>query len=349
VRLEQIVPGRTPPPGLAGAILTRDLAVAGGRLPKGHRLTPEDLVALGSASEGPAVRVILADPGDVHEDEAAIRLAWAVTRGRPELAARGPSQSRVDLVATVAGVVDIRLPVLERVNRIDPLEVFTVIDGQPVEPGDLVASVKIAPHVVPEAVLLTGEAVARRGEPAVRVRAYRGVRIGVVVKGDVTAVARQRFEAAIERKAVGLRAVLGAIRYVPDTSAAAADAIADLALPGHARSDIILTAGGASTDPADAFFTAIASLGGTLVRRGVPAHPGSMLWLAVVDRTAVVGLPSCGAYSMATAADLLLPRLAAGQPASAATVARLAHGGILTRSQRFRFPAYALDLEAPDG
>jgi len=40
---------------------------------------------------------------------------------------------------------------------------------------------------------------------------------------------------------------------------------------------------------------------------------------------------------------------AAGLPATAATVARLGHGGILTRSQRFRFPAYARVLDAPDG
>ncbi len=74
-----------------------------------------------------------------------------------------------------------------------------------------------------------------------------------------------------------------------------------------------------------------------------------MLWLAQLDGVAIVGLPSCGAYSMATAADLLLPRLVAGQPATAATVARLAHGGVLARTQRFRFPAYARDLDAPDG
>ncbi len=183
MRLEQIVPGRTPPTDLLGAILTRDLAVAGGRLPKGTRLTPEHLAAIGSAPAGPAIRVIVADAGDVHEDEAGIRLASAVTRGRPELAVRGPVQSRVDLVATVAGVVDIRLAALERINRIDPLEVFTVIDGQPVEPGDLVASVKIAPTSCPRTVLLRGEAVARRGGPIVRVRAYRGVRLGVIVEG----------------------------------------------------------------------------------------------------------------------------------------------------------------------
>jgi molybdopterin biosynthesis enzyme len=113
--------------------------------------------------------------------------------------------------------------------------------------------------------------------------------------------------------------------------------------------DLILTAGAASTDPLDACFVAIAALGGRVVRHGVPAHPGSMLWLARIGRTAILGLPTCGAYSKATAADLLLPRLLSGESASERTVAKLGHGGILTRSQRFRFPAYARELDAPDG
>jgi len=113
--------------------------------------------------------------------------------------------------------------------------------------------------------------------------------------------------------------------------------------------DLVLTAGSASTDPDDSFFVAIEALGGRVVRRGVPAHPGSMLWLARVGPTSILGLPTCGAYSKATAADLLLPRLLSGEPASERTVAKLGHGGILTRSQRFRFPPYARELDAPDG
>ena len=66
-------------------------------------------------------------------------------------------------------------------------------------------------------------------------------------------------------------------------------------------------------------------------------------------RPSILGLPTCGAYSKATAADLLLPRLLSGEPASEKTVAKLGHGGILTRSQRFRFPPYARELDAPDG
>ena len=348
MRLERIVPGRRAPAGLVGAVLTRDLAVAGQRWPKGRRLSGADLEALAAAPSSDPVTVLVPGPADVHEDEAALRLAEAAAGGDAAVTLRGPTQSRVDLVAAVPGVVAVRLAALERVNRLDPLELFTVYDGQVVESGTMVASVKIGPHLVDDGVLRTGEAIARRGGPLVRVRQFRPVRIAVLVKEHVTGAARQRFEASVRAKVAGLGADLAAIDYVPDEAAAVTDALgAATRGPGAAR--IVLTAGGASTDPADPFYVAVSSLGGRIVRHGVPSHPGSMLWLGRVGRAAIVGLPSCGAYSKATAFDLLLPRLVAGEPATAATVARLAHGGILTRTQRFRFPSYARDLDAPDG
>jgi len=63
----------------------------------------------------------------------------------------------------------------------------------------------------------------------------------------------------------------------------------------------------------------------------------------------VLGLPTCGAYSKATAADLVLPRLLSGERPGPRLVSSLGHGGILTRDQRFRFPRYARELDAPDG
>lgn len=349
MRLERIAPGRTTPADLVGAIPTRDVPVAGRRIPKGRRLTADDLEAIAAAPSAPEITVLLMDPGEVHEDEAATALAEAVAAGDARgLRALAPNQSRVDLVAGAAGVVAIRLPALERINRISPLEVFTVFDGQVVAPGDLVASVKVAPHVVAGAVLAEGIALARR-VALVRVRPFRPVTVAALVKEPIRGDAKARFEAAVHTKVAGLGARLGPIVYTPDEPGAVTDALGGLARPGRDRAAIVLTAGGASTDPSDAFFAAVEALGGRVVRHGVPAHPGSMLWLAVVGRTAVVGLPSCGAYTMATAADLLLARLVAGEPPSAATVARLAHGGILARTQRFRFPAYARELDAPEG
>jgi molybdopterin biosynthesis enzyme len=138
---------------------------------------------------------------------------------------------------------------------------------------------------------------------------------------------------------------LTGIAYVADDDGAVAAAMAD----SCGAADVILTAGGRSTDPLDPFYVAIERLGGRVVRHGVPAHPGSMLWLARIGRTAVLGLPTCGAYSKATAADLVLPRLLTGERPGPGLVAGLGHGGLLTRDQRFRFPPYARELDAPDG
>jgi hypothetical protein len=347
VRVERVTPGRRAPARIVGAILARDLTISGARWSKGRRLTGDDLLALAAADPGERVSVLVPDAGELHEDEAALRLAAAVAG--PGLTTRGPAQSRVDLIADAAGVVNVRVGDLERLNRIDPLEVFTVFDGQVVEAGDLVASVKVAPHLVDAATVDAGARLADFGtRPLVWVAPFVPSRVGVIVKESVRATARERFETSVRAKIDGLGSTIEAIDYVADD----ADAV-EAAMAAFVRRpdplELILTAGAASTDPLDPCFVAIAALGGRVVRRGVPAHPGSMLWLARIGRTAILGLPTCGAYSRATAADLLLPRLLSGEPASERTVAKLGHGGILTRSQRFRFPPYARELDAPDG
>ena len=347
MRVERVTPGRRAPARLAGSVLTRDLTVDGKRWTKGRRLSAEDLLALAAAEPGPPVTVLVASGNELHEDEAALRLAKAIAG--PGLDARGPNQSRLDLIASVDGVVHVRIVELERINRLDPLEVFTVFDGQVVEKGDLVASVKIAPHLVDAGVIDAGARIAGFGsQPIVEIAPFSPRRVGVVVKESVRATAKERFEASVRAKIEGLGSEILDIVYVEDDADAVETAVGRFTR-GAETADLILTAGSASTDPEDAFFVAIDALGGRVVRHGVPSHPGSMLWLARVGGTSILGLPTCGAYSKATAADLLLPRLLAGEPASEATVAKLGHGGILTRDQRFRFPRYARELDAPEG
>ncbi len=353
MRLERIVPGRRSPSGLAGAVLARDLRVGGERWSKGRRLTTADLDAWAAAaaddvsSGASPVTVLVMEPGDLHEDDAALRLAAAVAG--PGLVRNGPNESRVDLVAAADGVLHVRVRELELLDRIDPLEVFTAFDGSVVRAGQLVASVKVAPHVVPGAVVEAGLRVTGWGRrPIVSVAPFVPRRVGVLVKELIRAANRARFERSVRDKVELLGSSVASFGYVPDAVDAVEAALRELTR-GPGAVDIVLTAGGRSTDPGDPFFVALDRVGGRLIRRGVPAHPGSMLWLGRVGRTAVLGLPTCGAYSKATAADLLLPRLLTGEPPSLGTVSRLGHGGILTRSQRFRFPAYARDLEAPDG
>jgi hypothetical protein len=354
VRVVRLTPGRLAPADLtsgvadgAEPVLARDLSIDGERWHKGRRLSEADLACLATtgvqAEPAGPVSVIVLEPGDVHEDEAALRLAAAVAG--EGLTVRGPAESRVDLRAEAAGVLHVRTDIVERLNRLDPIEVFTAFDGTVVDAGALVASVKIAPHVVGSAVLERAERLARRGAPPVRVAPFLARRVAVVVKESLRAMARERFERSVRAKIESLGSELTSIEYVADDDDAVEAALARAA----GSADLVMTAGGGSTDPADAFFVALERLGGRVIRHGVPAHPGSMLWLGRLGEASILGLPTCGAYSKATAADLLLPRLLTGEPASRATVAKLGHGGILTRDQRFRFPRYARDLEAPEG
>jgi hypothetical protein len=347
VRVARITPGRRAPAGLSGAVLARDVRVEGVRWEKGRRLTADDLARLANADVGEPVTVLGLEPGELHEDEAAVRLARAVAG--PGLTSSEPAQSRVDLRAAADGVLNVRVGDLERVNRIDPLEVFTAFDGQVVSKGDLVASVKVAPHIVPASVIEEGSRVAGFGDhPLFWVAPFRPSRVAVIVKESIRATARERFEASVRSKIEGLGSTIVEIVYVEDSDEAVEAGLGRL-VRGPDAVDLVLTAGAGSTDPRDPFFVAIETLGGRLVRRGVPAHPGSMLWLARVGPSTILGLPTCGAYSKATAADLLLPRLLSGEPPNERTVAKLGHGGILTRDQRFRFPAYARELDAPEG
>ena len=353
MKIARIRLGEAAPADLVGAVLTLDLDVAGVRWPKGRRLSLQDLTSVVAATptvERRPITVLIPEVGDVHEDDAARRLAAAV--GGSGVLAGEPAQSRIDLRATSPGIARIRVSLLDRLNAIDPIEVFTILDGRMVEAGALVASVKVAPHLVPEQVLAAAErtalAAGRRG--VISVAPFRTRRVAAIVKESIRGIARERFEASVRARVEGLGSRLVGFDYVDDAEAPVVAALrARVIGRGPGRVDLVLTAGSSSTDPDDPFFQAIAALNGSIVRHGVPAHPGSMLWLARIGAVAVIGLPSCGAYSRATAVDLLLPRLLAGEPASLRTVARLGHGGILTRDQRFRFPAYARDLDAPEG
>ena len=365
MKVVSIVPGDAlpqPAAALDGAVLARHLLVGGVRWSKGRRLDEADLHALegsdvmlpgplGESAHAPAptITLLIPETGDVHEDEAAARLVAAVAG--PGLVVRGPSESRFDLVAAHAGEVRARVSVLERLSSVDGVAVFTVLDGQLVAEGTLVASVKTGPHLISAATLLKAEAIAVRGgpgRPVVEVRPYLPRRIAAVVKETLSEPARARFEATLRARVDGLRSTLVEVSYVADETAAVAAAFRRLAR-GRARVDLVLTAGATSTDPSDAIFVGFAAIGGRVVSHGVPAHPGSMLWLGRAGATTFLGLPTCGAYSKATAADLLLPWLVAGETPDRRTVARLAHGGILSREMRFRFPPYARSLDAPEG
>jgi hypothetical protein len=341
------------PADLVSAVLLAPVRLSSGSLPKGTRLGPADIDRLiGAGREGrlPEVRLAWPEPGDVHEDVAAERLARAVGGAGVEL--RPPRQSRIDLTAKWDGVLQVQSGGLGAVNAIDPLEVFTVFHGQSVTAGQVVASVKVAPHLVAESALRAGERTAREHGPLVEVRPYRAQEVAAIAMEAVAADTLERFERGARAKVEALGSRFGGAIVIPHSDPRAAADAAGAALGelvDRRRLGVVLVAGVSAGDPLSPFWDALGVRGGTVVRRGVPAHPGSMIWVAALGDAQLLGLPTCGMFSLATAADLVLSRLLAGERLTAESLADLGHGGLLTRDMRFRFPAYARDLGAPEG
>jgi hypothetical protein len=337
---------------LVGAVLLAPVRTAAGVLAKGTRLQASHASTLREAAargQLATLRLAWADPDEVHEDDAACRLARSVAG--PGVTMSAPRQSRIDLAARWPGVLKVRVEPLGRLNRLDPLEVFTLFHGQAVVAGQVVAAVKVAPHLVEERVVQAGEAVAAESGPLVDVAPYRPLDASAIAAEALSPEALDRFDSAARTKITGLGGRFGGTTVVSEEDPAAAEValrrtLARLLEDG--KVSLILVGGVSAGDPLSPFYAALDALGGRVWRRGVPAHPGSMIWLAELGRCRLLGLPQCGMFSMATAADLVLAWLMTGEPLDHAALGELGHGGLLGPEMRFRLPAYARDLETPE-
>ena len=322
---------------VAARILCHDVVAAGpeGRvkLRKGQILTAADVPAL--RSYGGEIHLIEMETGDVHEDEASMRLAHAICGQGTRLS--GPVESQTHLRAAYRGLVQVKPDTLEAMNRLPDVSVFTVYDGQPVDEGKAVAATKVTPLAISGDVLRQAEEIAAGATPIVQVHSFLGRAVGVIVRERIAGAARDRFEAAIHRKLAWFGSPVLAIQYLPDDAESIAGALRDLI---GAEPALILAAGVNSTDPLDLTLQALERVGASTERRGVPAHPGSTCWLAYAGEIPIFGLALCGMFSETTVLDLLLPRFLSGRSVRAGDIASFGHGGLLGKDMGFRFPEY---------
>ncbi len=301
-------------------------------LRKGRVLTPGDRPHLERLGNLP-LHLLELGPDDVGETEAGLRLGSAAAGSNVEVA--GESESQVRLVATKRGVLHVDQERLAQVVGLDGILVWTLEAGVPVEEGRHVASAKVAPLAVPRQDVEIAEEKAAGG--LVRVVPYRDRAVSVLVREQMDSRARDKFEASIRMKLEWFGASAPTVCYVGAGTDAAARGLQELI---HGGAELVLVGGTGSTDPLDPMFLAICSLGGQVLRLGVPAHPGSTYWLADLQGVPVLGLASCGMFSQMTALDLLLPRFFSGEAVTSRMLTSLAVGGLIGRECSYLFPQY---------
>jgi hypothetical protein len=325
----------------SGAVLCRDVPgpEGGPALPKGHRLTSADAWQLSRAAPT-ELHLLWLDDDDVHEDVAATLLAQAVAG--PGVETHPPVESQVRLSAGHRGLVQVDAATLAALNTLDGVTIFTVPDGTPVDSGATLAGVKITPLALPRRILGEAEGLARAAA-SVRVlcvRPFLPLRVRAVVRQPLSQAARGRFEALLRSRVSWLGGSLGSVDYPDDRTTARA-----ALLGAVADADLVLLMGVASVDPLESTWSDLIEAGASVIRRGLPVHPGSTYWLVTLDGTPIIGVASCGVLARRSALDLLLIRHFAGGALDRDFLAGLGHGGLLVAGQRWRIPAYDGGLE----
>ncbi|GAC1505645.1 MAG: molybdopterin-binding protein [Candidatus Dormibacteraceae bacterium] len=313
-----------------GRVLVHDL---GPDLRKGTVLGGRHLELIRQADE---VHLVELEAGDLHEDEAARRLAAALSG--PGLVAQGPVQSQARLVAGHCGLVRVRADLVDAINALGYISVFTLMDGQAVAEGEEVAGCKVTPVAVPGRLVEAAEELCRDEGPVIELVAFQPLKTLVVATERLKPKARELFSSAVTAKLGWYGAELLGVREVARTGEAVAAAYREAVELG---AQLVLFAGASAIDPLDPAYAELTRAGGSLLQLGAPMHPGSMLWLGRLGEAAVVGVASCAGFGRSSSLDLLLPFVFAYGRADAKDLLRLGHGGLIESGAGRRFPPYS--------
>ncbi|MCB9943761.1 MAG: NTP transferase domain-containing protein [Geminicoccaceae bacterium] len=311
----------------ADAILAHSRKLEGRRLGKGKRLVQSDIEALRAAGVSEIMAVVL-EPGDIHEDEAATRLTRALRISGIE--ARPAFAGRVNLFAVRAGVLQVDPSVIDAINAVDEsLTLATIDNWSVVEPGQMVATVKVIPFSTSTQVLEQAVAAAGGGSrgSVLEVHAFRGLDVTLVqtvlpeLADKVLDKTRRTTQERIE--ATGGRLI--------DERRCAHEIDALAATIAETSGDLLVIAGASAiTDRRDVLPAGIEAAGGRVCHFGMPVDPGNLLLLAEIGDRPVLGLPGCARSPKLNGFDWVLRRVAAGIAVTSHDVMGMGVGGLLT-------------------
>ena len=312
--------GPVPVAGALGAILAHREVAGDLVLSKGHVLTKADLTALASAGYT-QITVAQLDPGDVGEDTAAAVLAAALVGAAPGLRLGTAATGRVNVIADTPGLAALDAAALHALNRINPMiTVATVPDLHRMEPGGLVATIKIIAYAVPQADL---DAACAAGQGAIALHHPQIDRVALVetrAGRDLGDKGERSLRIRLDRLGVGF----AGRDLVDHDSAAIAAALAACDAPL-----ICILTGSATSDLHDTAPEALRQAGGEVLHFGMPVDPGNLLFIGALGERPVIGLPGCARSPALNGADWVLERLLCGVAVTPDDIAAMGVGGLL--------------------
>ena len=301
---------------------------------KGHVIQAQDISALLNMGKE-HIFVMDMGPGDIHEDDAAIRIARAAAG--PGIDLSETSEGRVNLIAGVAGLLKINTAALFSINSIEEVVFATLHTHQAVAANSPVAGTRIIPLVTREEKIKAVESICLQNYPVVEIKPFRPLQVGIVTTGSEIFHGRitDKFGPVLRDKFGELGSTVMDQVLVSDDVAMTVGAIQSFIERG---AGMVAVTGGMSVDPDDQTPAAIRATGARVVSYGAPAFPGAMFMLAYLGDVPIVGLPGCVMYFKASIFDLIIPRILAGETIQREDIIALGHGGFCASCPSCHYP-----------
>lgn len=322
-----------------GMVLGHDLArivpgeFKGVAFKKGHIIQAKDIPMLRSMGKN-NIYVMEIGFGEIHENEAAEQLAHLVAH--EELTFTQAAEGKVNIKAHCSGLLKIDGERLLEINILDGIALSTLHNDSPVQSGEMVATAKIIPLLLPqETVEQVREVCTDR--PLIRVIPFGVKKAGLIITGSEVyqGIIEDTFEAVIRSKFSALGSQVTETVILPDDAHLIAETIKRLA----ASNDIVFVTGGMSVDPDDVTPVAVKRAGAKVEVYGAPVMPGAMFMVAYLEDVPILGIPACGMFSKITVLDIVLPKVLAGERVTRQYIASLGHGGLCRQcSDGCRYP-----------
>lgn len=329
-----------------GAILAHSLRQGELSFKKGRILSAADVAALAATGLRTVVAARL-EAGDRHEDAAASAIAESVIG--PGLSATAAFTGRANLIAAARGLLVVARERLDALNLVD--EAVTLATLPPyglVEPRQMVATIKIIPFAVPEAVLHRCLEIARRDGPLIRVAPLRRRKVGLVqtVLPGFKETLLDKTKAAVDSRLAALDCPPAEELRCAHEEAAVAEAIGELQARGCRV--VLLSGASAIVDRRDVLPAGILAAGGSVTHFGMPVDPGNLILIGRAGEAELIGLPGCARSPKLNGFDWVLQRLLADLPIGREEVMRMGAGGLLKEIADRPLPrAAAVEAAAP--
>ena len=301
---------------------------------RGHIIREEDVPEL--LSMGKEHIYIMEEEEDmVHEEEAALRIAKAVSGADMELTA--PSEGRINIKAKSPGLLKVNIRLLKEINSIGEIVMATRHTNTTCKPGTMVAGTKIVPLYIAENQLEKCEELCRTEGRVVEVVPFKAKKVGVVITGSEVFKGRikDKFGETIARKVEALGSKVNHQTIVTDDKDMIAQAVIEMKNRG---SELVFVCGGLSVDPDDVTVEGVKTSGARIITYGTPVMPGNMFLYAMLQDVPILGAPACVIHNEATIIDVILPRLMAGEEVTREEIIELGHGGLCLNCEECVFP-----------